>query len=175
MTLKIRALISNYLFKKLNSRRLESRSKVQGRFLRELMAVYSSRETWNGLRGGLPVFFRGSTEERSLHGVTSRLDHDGTNAERWLTWRMTISRRLKRLRGYPVHGIHLFWIRHNFFFPLFSSKWRKKKIVVPTIFAFFHIFLFFADFFYLELAYFNNFFLFLVSFAMIINSFIRIE
>lgn len=149
MTLKIRALISNYLFKKLNSRRLESRSKVQGRFLRELMAVYSSRETWNGLRGGLPVFFRGSTEERSLHDVTSRLDHDGTNAERWLTWRMTISRRLKRLRGYPVHGIHLFWICHNFFFPLFSSKWRKKKNTCPDDICFFPYFSIFCRFFFI--------------------------
>lgn len=66
-------------------------------------------------------FFRGSTEERSLHGVTSRLDR--WNECRTMT-HLPISRRLKRLRGYPVHGIRLLQI---LFSALVSLKVRKKK------------------------------------------------
>lgn len=111
------------------------------------------------------VFFVGQPSRDLSTGSPPGLT-DGTNAERWLIWRMTISRRLKRLRGYPVHGIHLFWIRHKFFFPLFSTSVslkvkKKKKIVVPMIFTFFY---FLLIFFYLELAYFNNFFSLFFSF-----------
>lgn len=53
---KIKITSVNYRSKKLNSPRLGSRSKVQGRFLRELTQG-SPLESWNGLRGGVPVFF----------------------------------------------------------------------------------------------------------------------